>query len=61
MHVGQLFYKFNSSTNTIETVALKEIKHRSAAEDHYVYNLDIDDLNTFFTAGILGHNAKIAQ
>ena len=36
-----------------------KIRYRHGVpEEHYVYNLHIEDFNTFFTNGILGHNLK---
>jgi hypothetical protein len=57
MQVGQYFYKANYITNQIEPVQLTRIQHRHGVDQtHLVYNLDVDNANTFFTNGILGHN-----
>jgi len=60
MQIGQKFYKINRSKNKLEKVPVTRIRYRHGAEeDHYVYNLNIEEYNTFFTNGILGHNRKI--
>ena len=60
MHVGHQFYTYNQMANEIKLKTLEKIKYRHGYDDtHYVYNLDVEDYNTFFTNGILGHNIKV--
>ena len=57
MQVGQLFYVL--ANDELKTIRLIKIKYRHGyKEGHCVYNLKIENFNTFFTNGILGHNAK---
>jgi len=58
MEIGQSFYKITRS-GTIAKTKLVRIKYKqNILSNHIVYNLDVDGHNTFFTNGILGHNAK---
>jgi hypothetical protein len=58
MAIGQKFYKLNNK-GKLKTVRLTRIQYRHGLEnEHKVYNLDVDTNNTFFTNGILGHNAR---
>lgn len=62
MHTGQQFYKLKQNTGDceIEYSTLKSIKYRhGVSKEHVVYNLDIDNCNTFFANGILGHNIAV--
>jgi hypothetical protein len=56
MQVGQEFYKITPE-NEIEFVKLTKIQYRHGVEDnHMVYNLDVDNCNTFFVNNMLVHN-----
>lgn len=57
MTVGQKFYKLTKSGKT-KLVKLSRIQYRHGLhKEHKVYNLDVSTNHTFFTNGILGHNA----
>ena len=58
MSVGQKFIKVIN--NTIEQCELIGIKYRHGIEEsHNVYNLDIDDYNTFIVNGMVVHNQHV--
>jgi hypothetical protein len=55
MEVGQLFYRTNNKK--IVPTKLKSIKYRHGVDmDHVVYNLNVDNCNTFFANNMLSHN-----
>jgi intein/homing endonuclease len=57
MTVGQKFYKLTKSGKT-KLVKLSRIQYRHGLhKENKVYNLDVSTNHTFFTNGILGHNA----
>jgi hypothetical protein len=59
MTVGQYFYQTTSS-NELKELKLVRIQYKHGVEkDHFVYNLNIDNTNTFFAEGILGHNVMV--
>jgi hypothetical protein len=59
MTVGQFFYQ-TASNNELKELKLVRIQYKHGVEkDHLVYNLNIDNTNTFFAEGILGHNMEI--
>ena len=59
MTVGQYFYQ-TTSNNKLNELKLIRIQYKHGIEkDHLVYNLNIDNTNTFFAEGILGHNITI--
>jgi hypothetical protein len=59
MKEGQQFYKLNPENNSIELVSLTRIQYRHGVDkNHYIYNLGVNNSNTFFANNILGHNKK---
>jgi intein/homing endonuclease len=62
MQTGQKFLKANLGLGEVDVIELTRIQYRHGLpQEHYVYNLDVGNSNTFFANGILGHNAKAKQ